>query len=816
MTKAIWTTAGYILALSVAACDGGLPSEKESTDAASITSDRDASSPANTSDAGGDPQLLMDGGDPQTSRDAEQTLGDTGTTTAADGETAKGCPSGADFQVSGCNPNLKVVPGSVVIVPAGSVALATPVTVTFGASGAQQPINITFTINGSFDAASVSVVRVGPSGGAATAITQQPTISGNTVTVAVSEDGTYAVVEQIRPLAGCADKFLKSNINAQSNADLNALDGVTRLDGSLSIGGTVNDLAKLRCLTAITGSLTVSSANALVDMSLDGLAQLTGQLVVQSSSALKQVKLPRLRSVGASGNYSVYLASLTELVNVDIGGVVELPQGLYLGDLGSTGDAPLTASFASLTTLGGGLTVTSSSSILNLDGFRALSAVSGTITVSSNKALTSAAALSAVQRVGGGVVIQSDNKLTTIDLKTLTSVGGASANSLVFYDLPELVSANVSALGETAGTLYLVQLGMTGDSPLTLNFGALTTVRGNLTLNNAASLTNLDGFAKLTTVDGNVSIQEDDGLLQANGLAKLKTVGGQLQLQGDDLLTAIDLSALTDVGNAAGNSIILSALNELVSVKAGALGELPAVLYLTQLGATADGPLTLDFGQLTIVRGAMYLNGLTRLQNLDGFAKLTTVTGALNVNDNPELQNANGLAALKTVSGAIQLNNDAKLTTIDLRALTNVGSAGNGYSLLFTSLPKLTNVNCSALGETAGGLDVNAVAETAGAPLVLNFANLTTMRGWFFINTAGTLADLNGFAKLTTINGGMTISNNNALASIAGLNTLSTLTGNLTIQNNAQLPTCAAKALRDRVKAGVAGQVISGNWADGC
>lgn len=72
--------------------------------------------------------------------------------------------------------------------------------------------------------------------------------------------------------ADCPDNPFSGDVLARAQADIDALDGVTVIDGDLEVGGEVTDLDALRCLRTIEGDLTIERADALT--SFDGLRSL--------------------------------------------------------------------------------------------------------------------------------------------------------------------------------------------------------------------------------------------------------------------------------------------------------------------------------------------------------------------------------------------------------------------------------------------------------------------------------------------------------------------------------------------------------------
>ena len=76
----------------------------------------------------------------------------------------------------------------------------------------------------------------------------------------------------------------------------------------------------------------------------------------------------------------------------------------------------------------------------------------------------------------------------------------------------------------------------------------ISSVIGDVYIQNTA-LTNVDGLATLTTVDGDLVIQNNGALTNVDGLATLTTVDGDLVIQNNALTNIDGLAGLTSVGS---------------------------------------------------------------------------------------------------------------------------------------------------------------------------------------------------------------------------------------------------------------------------
>ena len=84
---------------------------------------------------------------------------------------------------------------------------------------------------------------------------------------------------------------------------------------------------------------------------------------------------------------------------------------------------------------------------------------------------------------------------------------------------------------------------------LSTRFDALTTVGGDLYLNECGSLVNVNGFSAQTTVGGRLDLYGCKSLVNVDGFNALTTIGGDLDFNGCRSLVNVDgFNALTTIG----------------------------------------------------------------------------------------------------------------------------------------------------------------------------------------------------------------------------------------------------------------------------
>ena len=124
-----------------------------------------------------------------------------------------------------------------------------------------------------------------------------------------------------------------------------------------------------------------------------------------------------------------------------------------------------------------------------------------------------------------------------------TGWAAAAACSSTNYELN--TQAEVDALGATGCDSISRYLLISGTDITNLDgLANITSVGGDLDIQNNATLTNLDGLANLTSVEG-LSIYNNDALTNLDGLASsLTSAGGYLTIYDNANLTNLDAQAL--------------------------------------------------------------------------------------------------------------------------------------------------------------------------------------------------------------------------------------------------------------------------------
>src|SRR5687768_10325978 len=420
----------------------------------------------------------------------------------------------------------------------GVAAVTQPVVVDF-AHEPSAPITLVATIDEDVDPAVVVVVRVDDDGNQTDV---DATVYGGQVTVVVDADGTYVVaVIDTKPPAGCSVNEQHGPIDLSSNLETVSIDGVTRIEGDLSIGGTVSDLAALRCLTHVTGSVTVSGAAALATLPLPYLAVIGGRVNVTSVPLLTTIALTRLRKLGVHETDSLVLSTLLELFSADVRRLAHAPGSIVMSALADSPAESLTMAFSKLASVGGNLNLALPATAS--DSFAALRHVGGSVALSTHGVTLSG--FSALETIDGALSLNVPS-VEVVRFDALRSVG--SVESQATWPLSVEVSGGASlrevgfpALTHADGSVFFH--GGASETELSLDLG-LTHVAGTLSIDLDAETTDLAGLAALTSVAGDLNLV---GRFPAVVLPLLESVGGALLLESGTVQT-LSATALTTLG----------------------------------------------------------------------------------------------------------------------------------------------------------------------------------------------------------------------------------------------------------------------------
>ena len=266
---------------------------------------------------------------------------------------------------------------------------------------------------------------------------------------------------------------------------------------------------------------------------------------------------------------------------------------------------------------------------------------------------------------------------------------GSTSNleRLVFANGPppgHLTVNNNASLRDIEGLRSLTQV--VGDVGVSSNpdlinvdgLRGLTSIEGSLNIASNDVLEDLDGLRNLTRTEGNVTINNNDLITELDGLVSLAEVGGNLTIESNDRL--YDLQGLNNLGSLAGTLTFSSnpALSKIDGFEQ--LASLGGSLSVTSNSAlqSLEG-----FNSIETIGGTLSIYNNEQLlgMSLKGFGQLSTV-GSLSVRDNDSLEHLDGLRALEIISGSLEVYSNWRLGSCKALAyVLELGSVGGGISI---------------------------------------------------------------------------------------------------------------------------------------
>jgi hypothetical protein len=176
---------------------------------------------------------------------------------------------------------------------------------------------------------------------------------------------------------------------------------------------------------------------------------------------------------------------------------------------------------------------------------------------------------------------------------------------------------------------------------------SLTTIGGNLYIDDIRSLTDLSGLRNLTSVGGGLIIGDNDDLTNLSGLENLSSVGGKLRIINNPALTS--LSALENLTFVGGDFLV---------------ADNPTVSSLSGLENLAWA-------------GGLHISENDNLTTLSALGKLTSVNGYLCIQYNDSLTSL-GMASLQAVDEDFRIYGNSLLCTSLVEELKDQVVAGGG------------------------------------------------------------------------------------------------------------------------------------------
>lgn len=384
--------------------------------------------------------------------------------------------------------------------------------------------------------------------------------------------------------------------------------------------------------------------------------------------------------------------------------------------------------------------------------------------------------------VWSDVYFSNNADLQTVSLPTLTRAG-----SVQFYNSPGLQSVSAPDLTEVSWDLWLDGVGTAG-TPVSLGFGALASIKNELTLNASPGLSSFS-------------------------LPALGHVQWGVYITDNPTLTSVSLPALAHLGTPPGPVGPAPSAPEGVPPAEDPPGE----VFIQNNPALTSFPLPLlEQARTVVVDGNASLTTLPSLASLssgthvviennsvlDDLAGLAGVTGlyALVLENNPDLSDLSALGSLTEVVN-LEVRYDGAGGLVSLPALTRIWGR-----LDFLDNPDLTGLSAPALTQIGDGPTLMGQFFLANMPsfTALDVSAMDGPDAQFSVVGTG-LANLNGLSGLLSQVYEVNVSGNPALTDVFGLSGIGTnfaspaVANAFYIINNPNLSQCDAQAVKNTI-----------------
>jgi PKD repeat protein len=559
-----------------------------------------------------------------------------------------------------------------------------------------------------------------------------------------------------------------------NDGQVDALQGICAINGSLTIRNDAQNLAGLDSLRTVTGNLSVLSTGSL--QSLHGLNNLSrvDNLNIRTNNQLTDISaLGGLRNI----NSDVILEE-SPIHDLHALSNISSVRSLNLGRLSEIQNLNGLQNITELSNL----RIYGLPSITSLDGIQNLQSVN-LIDLSILPALNGESGFDSVSKVGR---IRLNNIENLQDLSIFSQLVEIERSSSI--PSPGLEITNLPAL-ETLSHLQNVQ-----SSDLL-----------SLRIENTPLLTSLAGLENIQEFSS-VLIRSADNLQTLEGLHNAVTI------QNLDLY---DLKNITDLTG-------LSGIKKMTTLT---LWNNPAFSDFSGLSNAIETDIGFNIREnssLTSMAGLEWLESASRIEltnnsnlaNLNGLENLSHLEGILNIQNNQNLTSIEALSGLTTLAppGATKsINIILNRRLQSLKGLDNIQLEADPFSPVNIELRQ---------NQSLKNLEGLEFADFIGNLTISNNDSLLTLKGIENLKEANTLSisansrllntdEVQNLSKLQAL----AIVNNPLLERISGMSALSRVNNAFSIGSNSSLATCDAEQLRDQVLArdGIGGFVSISN-----
>ncbi|MEZ4955021.1 MAG: CARDB domain-containing protein [Saprospiraceae bacterium] len=546
--------------------------------------------------------------------------------------------------------------------------------------------------------------------------------------------------------ASCGPVICTGDVILESQAEVDAFAGCTKIDGILIIEGTdIVDLSPLMPLQEVTGQISIQDCPNLT--SLDGLNNLE---LVPAFVLSRNDDLADISALSKIGGNLTYLSITENHQLYDLMGLHGVTHLDYL-------------------------LLQDNNSLATLQGLNNLTHIGNDFKIIGNQIFDSFYALDKLVSIGGDFQVTANPNLRNFyRMLDLESIGGSFLVSLNpkledFTGLSGLLTADKFSVVSCDGLLSLsgINQGFTANEILVHSNGMLSDCCFlNYMLKNNIAAT-VDIYDNALGCNNNQEIMDGcgpvicTGVIQLNSQAQVNAfncteiINGILVISGSDIVDLTPLSVLTNVTH----EINITNNNSLTSLAGLENTQGTKRLYIRNNPLLEDisalQSLSGDFQEIIVSNNGqlLSLSGLegvikvgileilynANLLTINGLPNLTETTNLLIVG-NSSLQNVDGLDALKVVkNNFFIINNPALANLHGLNSLTNVNLQFDLKYLPmlsnFNGLEKLTTVGVFIINDNAILENINALDSSfSNAIYEINITNnpmLATCCGLF-------------------------------------------------------------------------------------
>lgn len=439
-------------------------------------------------------------------------------------------------------------------------------------------------------------------------------------------------------LAQCPPSTL--SLQTQQSADDFAANypNCTEINGTLYIGGAVDNLVGLSNIKKVNGDLLVTGNTLLFDIAGFGqLDSIVGNLSINNNSNLDRITgFANLDWVG--GN--------TEIINnselKEVSGFEQFSEALKLQ-------------------------ISNNTLLESIKGFTKLESLMD-LEVTNNPPLEDLSGLETLVTIDSAFTIDNNGGLTTINFNNLVTVGGQLSISL------NNALTDISGLQQltTVGSLYFA-----GNSALTAitSFEGLVSIGSNLNILGNTSLTNIEGFDRPITIIGSVFIIGNSTLADCSveAICMQLFTGGVVTVQSNQVscssTTAIEDDCILPcpMGDVTFNT--QAQLNNFINTYPNCIN--------------FDGNMTIGVPS----------GGTSDILNISGLSNLKSISGDLNIVNNPVLTSIAVFDHDLSIGGNLTIQNNNQLSVCDVQAVCDY-LALNGTANIQNNAP-----NCNSVEE---------------------------------------------------------------------------------------------------------------------